>query len=72
MEPFLGAYFCVIPFLIYTELVDIFGIYKYAMDLEFDYELKIVLIDDDSVGKSSIIRRYVADTFTDDYIFKLG
>ena len=35
-----------------------------AMETEYDYLFKIVLIGDSSVGKTSIVRRYIEGIFT--------
>lgn len=39
---------------------------------EFDYLLKIVLIGDAAVGKSSLLLRYIDDYFEDTYICTIG
>ena len=39
---------------------------------EFDFLVKVVLIGDASVGKSSLMLRYVDDTFEDNYICTIG
>jgi Ras-related protein Rab-6A len=36
------------------------------------YKVKVCLLGDESVGKSSLIRRFVLDEFSDDYIPTLG
>jgi len=37
-----------------------------------DLKLKIVLIGDPMVGKTSLVRKYVLDEFSDDYLLTLG
>lgn len=39
---------------------------------EYDYLLKIILIGDPSVGKSSLLMRYVDNSFEDSYICTIG
>lgn len=39
---------------------------------EYDYLLKIILIGDPSVGKSSLLLRYVDNSFEDSYICTIG
>ena len=36
------------------------------------YKAKVVILGDGAVGKTSLIRRYVMDTFSDDYIYTIG
>ncbi|MHA2062537.1 MAG: Rab family GTPase, partial [Candidatus Sifarchaeia archaeon] len=39
---------------------------------EFDYNFKIVLLGDPSVGKTSLAKRYVDNMFRLDYIMTIG
>ncbi len=39
---------------------------------EFDYQKKVCLLGDPAVGKTSLIRRFVEDTFDDHYISTIG
>ena len=41
-------------------------------DYDYDYLFKIILIGDSSVGKSSIVERYVNNEITDSYISTIG
>jgi len=42
------------------------------MEDEFDYQKKICLLGDPAVGKTSLIRRFVEDTFDEDYVSTIG
>ena len=42
------------------------------MEEEFDYQKKICLLGDPAVGKTSLIRRFVEDTFDDNYVSTIG
>lgn len=42
------------------------------MKEEFDYQKKICLLGDPAVGKTSLIRRFVEDTFEEDYVSTIG
>jgi small GTP-binding protein len=39
---------------------------------DFDYQKKICLLGDPAVGKSSLIRRFVEDTFDENYVSTIG
>jgi len=39
---------------------------------EFDYQKKICLLGDPAVGKTSLIRRFIEDTFDENYISTIG
>lgn len=41
-------------------------------ETEFDYQKKICLFGDPAVGKTSLIRRFVEDAFSDNYISTIG
>ena len=42
------------------------------MEQQQNYEFKIVLIGIENVGKSSILSKYVSNTFTEDYNSTIG
>lgn len=39
---------------------------------EYDYLFKIVIVGNSSVGKSSLLRRFVDDEFTESYLATIG
>jgi Ras-related protein Rab-1A len=43
-----------------------------AMAEKFDYQKKICLLGDPAVGKTSLIRRFVENTYNDNYISTIG
>lgn len=45
---------------------------SFQKETEFDHLLKIILIGDASVGKSSLLLRYIDDTFEENYICTIG
>ena len=42
------------------------------MQDDYDYQKKICLLGDPAVGKTSLIRRFVEDTFEEDYVSTIG
>jgi small GTP-binding protein len=42
------------------------------MTVKFDYQKKICLLGDPAVGKTSLIRRFVEDTFDEHYVSTIG
>jgi len=42
------------------------------MNLEYDYLFKILLIGDSGVGKSSILLKFIDDSFSPNYISTIG
>jgi small GTP-binding protein len=45
---------------------------SFQRESEFDHLLKIILIGDASVGKSSLLLRYIDQTFEENYICTIG
>jgi small GTP-binding protein len=43
-----------------------------TMNKDYDYLLKILLVGDMSVGKSSLLTRYADNTFSESYISTIG
>lgn len=39
---------------------------------EYDYNFRVVVVGDESVGKSSLILRYTENTFTEEFISSIG
>eukprot|EP00494_Astrolonche_serrata_P003095 UN03101 len=42
------------------------------MSSDFDYLLKVVMVGDSGVGKSSLLKRFSSREFTGDYISTIG
>lgn len=48
------------------------GHWRIIMVEKFDYQKKICLLGDPAVGKTSLIRRFIENTFEDNYISTIG
>ena len=42
------------------------------MEQQYDFLVKLLLVGSESTGKSTILMRYINDSFTDSYISTIG